>query len=105
MITTSFNKSTLFEVLWEGKSVGVYQTEQEAENIAENYALGSLKYPEPKKPRPFDNYDLFTCLLFACLYKCDNDFELVSICNCRIMFWLFCLCRKNKNDVSNYLYT
>ena len=41
MITTSFNKSTLFEVLWEGKSVGVYQTEQEAENIAENYALGS----------------------------------------------------------------
>tara|TARA_B100000524_G_C23437494_1_gene293890 strand:- start:17 stop:217 length:201 start_codon:yes stop_codon:yes gene_type:complete len=41
MITTSFNKSTLFEVLWEGKSVGVYQTEQEADNIAENYALGS----------------------------------------------------------------
>tara|TARA_B100001057_G_scaffold472295_1_gene535451 strand:+ start:508 stop:708 length:201 start_codon:yes stop_codon:yes gene_type:complete len=41
MISTSFNKSTLFEVLWEGKSVGVYQTEQEAEDIAENYALGS----------------------------------------------------------------
>ena len=41
LITTSFNKSTLFEVLWEGKSVGVYQTEQEADNIAENYALGS----------------------------------------------------------------
>ena len=41
LITTSFNKSTLFEVLWEGKSVGVYQTEQEAEDIAENYALGS----------------------------------------------------------------
>ena len=41
MITTSFNKSTLFEVLWEGKSVGVYQTEQEAESIAKNYALGS----------------------------------------------------------------
>ena len=32
---------TMFEVLWQGKSVGVYQTEQEAENIAENYALGS----------------------------------------------------------------
>ena len=29
LITTSFNKSTLFEVLWEGKYVGVYQTEQE----------------------------------------------------------------------------
>ena len=32
---------TMFEVLWQGKSVGMYQTEQEAENIAENYALGS----------------------------------------------------------------
>ena len=31
----------LFEVLWEGKSVGVYGSEQEAENVAENYALGS----------------------------------------------------------------
>ena len=41
MITTSFNKSTLFEVLWEGKSVGVYQTKTEAESIAKNYALGS----------------------------------------------------------------
>ena len=40
-VQTELNKSTLFEVLWEGKSVGVYQTEQEAENIAENYALGS----------------------------------------------------------------
>ena len=27
-----------------------------------------VKYPEPKKPRPFDNYDLFTCLLFAVAY-------------------------------------
>ena len=34
-------KGHLFEVLWEGKSVGVYQTEQEAESIAKNYALGS----------------------------------------------------------------
>ena len=41
LISTELNKSTLFEVMWEGKSVGVYQTEQEAENIAENYALGS----------------------------------------------------------------
>ena len=40
-VQTELNKSTLFEVLWAGKSVGVYQTEQEAENIAENYALGS----------------------------------------------------------------
>ena len=40
-VQTELNKTTLFEVLWEGKSVGVYQTEQEAENIAENYALGS----------------------------------------------------------------
>jgi predicted ATPase len=34
-------KGHLFEVLWEGKSVGTYSTEQEAENVAENYALGS----------------------------------------------------------------
>ena len=32
---------SLFEVLWEGKSVGIYGSEQEAENVAENYALGS----------------------------------------------------------------
>ena len=32
---------TMFEVLWNGKSVGCYNTEQEAENVAENYALGS----------------------------------------------------------------
>ena len=43
MITTSFNKSTLFEVLWEGKSVGVYQTEQEAENIAERLCIGKIR--------------------------------------------------------------
>ena len=40
-VQTELNKTTLFEVLWADKSVGVYQTEQEAENIAENYALGS----------------------------------------------------------------
>tara|TARA_B100000123_G_scaffold253090_1_gene213857 strand:- start:231 stop:431 length:201 start_codon:yes stop_codon:yes gene_type:complete len=40
-VQTELNKTILFEVLWAGKSVGVYQTEQEAENIAENYALGS----------------------------------------------------------------
>ena len=40
-VQTELNKTTLFEVSWAGKSVGVYQTEQEAENIAENYALGS----------------------------------------------------------------
>ena len=40
-VQTELNKSTLFEVLWAGKSVGVYQTDQEAEKIAENYALGS----------------------------------------------------------------
>ena len=37
----SVGQATMFEVLWEGKSVGTYNTEQEAENIAENYALGS----------------------------------------------------------------
>ena len=37
----SVGHRTMFEVLWEGKSVGTYNTEQEAENIAENYALGS----------------------------------------------------------------
>ena len=40
-VQTELNKTTLFEGLWAGKSGGVYQTEQEAENIAENYALGS----------------------------------------------------------------
>ena len=27
-----------------------------------------VKYPEPKGPRHFDNYDLFTCLIFALAY-------------------------------------
>ena len=27
-----------------------------------------VKYPEPKGPRPFDNYDLFTYLIFALAY-------------------------------------
>ena len=31
----------LYEVLWQGESVGSYQTEEEAEMVAENYALGS----------------------------------------------------------------
>ena len=30
-----------YEVLWQGESVGSYQTEEEAEMVAENYALGS----------------------------------------------------------------
>ena len=38
---TGQRKEHLFEVLWEGKLVGTYRTEQEAENVAENYALGS----------------------------------------------------------------
>ena len=41
LISSELGKTTMFEVLWEGKSIGVYKTEQEAENIAENYALGS----------------------------------------------------------------
>ena len=41
MISSELGKTTMFEVLWEGKSVGVYRTEQEAENTAKNYALGS----------------------------------------------------------------
>ena len=41
MISSELGNTTMFEVLWEGKSVGVYRTEQEAENIAKNYALGS----------------------------------------------------------------
>ena len=32
---------SLYEVLWQGESVGVYATEEQAESIAENYALGS----------------------------------------------------------------
>lgn len=35
------NGNTLFEVLWGGTSVGQYQTEQQAENAAENYALSA----------------------------------------------------------------
>ena len=35
------SKTPLFEVLYDGKSVGVYQTKIEAESIAKNYALGS----------------------------------------------------------------
>ena len=31
----------LHEVLWQGESVGSYQTEEEAEMVAENYAFGS----------------------------------------------------------------
>ena len=39
--SSGIGQTTLFEVMWQGKSVGMYNTEQEAENIAENYALGS----------------------------------------------------------------
>ena len=39
--TTGIGQTTMFEVMWQGESVGIYNTEQEAENIAENYALGS----------------------------------------------------------------
>ena len=35
------SKTPLFEVLYDGKSVGVYQTKIEAESIAKNYAWGS----------------------------------------------------------------
>ena len=38
---SGIGQSTMFEVMWQGKSVGMYNTEQEAENVAENYALGS----------------------------------------------------------------
>ena len=37
----SVGQAIMFEVLWQGKSVGTYNSEQEAENMAENYALGS----------------------------------------------------------------
>ena len=37
----SHGENYMYEVLWQGKSVGIYNTEQEAEDIAENYALGS----------------------------------------------------------------
>ena len=33
------NGNILFEVMWGGLSIGTYATEQEAENVAENYAL------------------------------------------------------------------
>ena len=100
-----FQQVNTFEVLWEGKSVGVYQTEQEAENIAENYALGD-KYPEPKKPRPFDNYDLFTCLLFALAYTNAimtlNWFLFVIV---ELCFGYFVYVRKNEKMMYQIIYT
>jgi len=33
------NGHTLFEVMWGDQSVGMCSTEQEADNLAENYAL------------------------------------------------------------------
>ncbi len=38
---SNLDGKTLYEVLWCGESVGVYATEQQAEMVAENYALGS----------------------------------------------------------------
>ncbi len=38
---SNLDGKTLYEVLWHGESVGVYATEQQAEMVAENYALGS----------------------------------------------------------------
>ena len=38
---SNLDGKTLYEVLWNGESVGVYATEQQAEMVAENYALGS----------------------------------------------------------------
>jgi len=38
---SNLDGKTLYEVLWCGDSVGVYATEEQAENVAENYALGS----------------------------------------------------------------
>ena len=38
---TNLDGKTLYEVLGCGDSVGVYATEEQAENVAENYALGS----------------------------------------------------------------
>ena len=38
---TNLDGKALYEVLWNGESVGVYATEQQAEMVAENYALGS----------------------------------------------------------------
>ena len=38
---TNLDGKTLYEVLWCGESVGIYATEEQAESIAENYALGS----------------------------------------------------------------
>ena len=59
----------MFEVLWNGKSVGCYNTEQEAENM-QKIMHWEVQYPEPKepKPRPFDFYDVITCLGFAYAY-------------------------------------
>ena len=37
----TINGNTLFEVLWGGLTIGQYQTENEAENMAENYALSA----------------------------------------------------------------
>ena len=45
---SGYGQMLMFEVL-NGKSVGCYNTEQEAENVAENIGV---QYPEPKEPNP-----------------------------------------------------
>ena len=34
--TTGIGQTTMFEVMWQGESVGIYNTEQEAENVELN---------------------------------------------------------------------
>ena len=53
------------------------------------------KYPEPKRPRPFDNRDLFTCLLFALVYtNAIMNFYWVTIIMLEICFAIYCANRK-----------
>ena len=41
---SGIGQTTMFEVMWQGKSIGMYNTEQEAENIAENYVKNSTPF-------------------------------------------------------------
>ena len=50
-----------------------------------------VQYPEPKKPRPFDNYDLATCLGFAYMYTLSVlNFNIVLFLVAEILWAWFC---------------
>ena len=63
-VQTELNKTTLFEVLWAGKSVGVYQTEQEAD-YSRKLCIGK---PSIQNLKGLDPLTIMTCLFVYCLH-------------------------------------